>query len=235
MADKGGVLVVAETIDGALAPISAELVGAGTRLAEGLGTTVAAVLLGSGLDAAAASLASLGPARVLVADDERLADLQPDPIVATLTAVVGAEEPAAVLPRQGQVEEGHVGGAHVGIPRGARCDARADGGHVVSGPGITSRRPLLKRAILARAIPGRCRAGPAGATAARDRRRATVRPRASPPAPGSPRAPGYGASPAPRRRPGSRRRRSRPRGRPRAEGAPALRAEPAPRRPRPRP
>ena len=97
MADKGGVLVVAETIDGALAPISAELVGAGTRLAEGLGTTASAVLLGSGLDAAAASLAALGPARVLVADDERLADLQADPTVATLAAIVAAEEPAAVL------------------------------------------------------------------------------------------------------------------------------------------
>jgi electron transfer flavoprotein alpha subunit len=97
MADKGGVLVVAETIDGALAPISAELVGAGTRLAEGLGTTASAVLLGSGLDAAAASLAALGPARVLVADDERLVDVPPDPTVAALAAIVGAEEPAAVL------------------------------------------------------------------------------------------------------------------------------------------
>ena len=97
MSDTGGVLVVAETSDGALAPISAELVGAGAKLAEGLGTTVTAVLLGSGLDAAASSLAALGPARVLVADDDRLADLQPDPTVATLAAVVQAEAPAAVL------------------------------------------------------------------------------------------------------------------------------------------
>jgi electron transfer flavoprotein alpha subunit len=97
MSEKGGVLVVAETIDGALAPISAELVGAGKRLADGLGATVTAVLLGSGLDTVAASMAALGPARVLVADDERLADLQPDPTVATLAALVAADEPAAVL------------------------------------------------------------------------------------------------------------------------------------------
>src|SRR5918998_6045855 len=96
MADTGGVLVVAETVDGALAPISAELVGAGGKLAEGLGTTATAVLLGSGLDGAASSLAALGPARVLVADDERLADLQPDPAVAALAAIVSAEAPAAV-------------------------------------------------------------------------------------------------------------------------------------------
>ena len=97
MSEKGGVMVVAETIDGALAPISAELVGAGSKLAEGLGSAVTALLLGSGLDEAATSLAAFGPARVLVADDERLADLQTDPTVATLAAIVTAEAPAAVL------------------------------------------------------------------------------------------------------------------------------------------
>src|SRR4051812_14966153 len=97
MSEKGGVMVVAETIDGALAPISSELVGAGLKLAGDLGTTVTGVLVGSGLEAAAASLATLGPARVLVADDERLADLQTDPTVTTLAVLVGSEEPAAVL------------------------------------------------------------------------------------------------------------------------------------------
>jgi electron transfer flavoprotein alpha subunit len=97
MSEQGGVLVVAETIDGALAPISAELVGAGSRLAGDLGTTMTAVLLGNGLDKAAADLAALGPARVVTADDARLADLQQDPIVTMLAAVVGAESPAVVL------------------------------------------------------------------------------------------------------------------------------------------
>ena len=97
MSDTGGVLIVAETLDGALAPISAELVGAGKRLADELGTTLTAALLGSGLDGAAASLAALGPARVLVADHDALADLQPDPTVATLAAIVAAEQPTAIL------------------------------------------------------------------------------------------------------------------------------------------
>ena len=61
MADSGGVLIVAETVDGALAPISAELVGAGQRLMGGLGATLSAALLGSGLDNAAGALAALGP------------------------------------------------------------------------------------------------------------------------------------------------------------------------------
>src|SRR4051812_46399565 len=97
MSEQGGVLVVAETIDGALAPISAELVGAGQRLANDLGTSLTAALLGSGLDKAAAELAALGPARVLTADDPGLADLQVDPTVATLVAIVEAEGPKAVL------------------------------------------------------------------------------------------------------------------------------------------
>src|SRR3954449_13545577 len=97
MSEQGGVLIVAETIDGALAPISAELVGAGQRLANDLGTSVTAVMLGSGLDQTAADLEALGPARVLTADDPGLADLQVDPTVATLAAIVGAEGPAAVL------------------------------------------------------------------------------------------------------------------------------------------
>jgi electron transfer flavoprotein alpha subunit len=97
MSDTGCVLVVAETTDGVLAPISAELVGAGRRLADALGNATAAVLLGSGLRQAAADLAALGPGRVLVADDERLADLQTDPTVAALAAIVAAVEPSVVL------------------------------------------------------------------------------------------------------------------------------------------
>lgn len=97
MSGNGGVLVVAETLDGALAPISAELVGAGNRLAADLGTTVTTVLLGSGLDAAAGDLAALGAGRVLKADHADLADLQTDPVVATLAALAGAEGSSVIL------------------------------------------------------------------------------------------------------------------------------------------
>jgi len=97
MFEQGGVLVVAETVDGALGPISAELVGAGQRIAQDLGGSITAVLLGSGLDQAAGELAALGPSRVLIADDPRLADLQGDMIVATLEALAASEAPAVVL------------------------------------------------------------------------------------------------------------------------------------------
>jgi electron transfer flavoprotein alpha subunit len=97
MSESGGVLIVAETIDGALAPISAELLAAGAALATALGTTTTAVLLGNDLSAAASELAALGPGNVLVADAPQLADLQSDPVVATLASVVAAQQPVAVL------------------------------------------------------------------------------------------------------------------------------------------
>jgi len=97
MADTGAVLVVAEATGGTLAAISAELVGAGRRLADGLGADLYAILLGSGIEAAAQELAKLGPTRVLVADDAVLADLQADAVVGALNAVVGDRAPKVVL------------------------------------------------------------------------------------------------------------------------------------------
>jgi electron transfer flavoprotein alpha subunit len=97
MSEAGGVLIVAEAIDGALAPISAELLAAGSALATALGTTTTAVLLGNDLSAAAGELAALGPGGVLVADAPQLADLQSDPVVATLAGIIAARQPVAVL------------------------------------------------------------------------------------------------------------------------------------------
>jgi len=97
MATTGPVLVVAEAAGGALAPISAELVGAGRKLADALGVDVTAILLGSGVEAAAKELATLGPGRVLVADDSALADLPSDVCVAVLADVVAEQSPGAVL------------------------------------------------------------------------------------------------------------------------------------------
>lgn len=97
MSEKSGVLIVAETVDGALAPISGELLAAGASLASALGVATTAVLLGSGLSGAASELAALGPGSVLVGDAPQLTDLQSDPVVATLASVVATLAPAVVL------------------------------------------------------------------------------------------------------------------------------------------
>jgi electron transfer flavoprotein alpha subunit len=91
------VLVVAETAGGSLAAISAELIGAGRSLASDLGVDLEAILPGSGIEAAAQELATLGSARVLVADDAALNDLPADVVVALLASIVGERAPSAVL------------------------------------------------------------------------------------------------------------------------------------------
>jgi electron transfer flavoprotein alpha subunit len=97
MAATGPVLVVAEAAGGALATISAELVGAGRRLANDLGVDLHAIILGDDMAAAAQDLAALGPNRVLVADDPTLADLPADICVALLATIVAERSPSAVL------------------------------------------------------------------------------------------------------------------------------------------
>lgn len=97
MSDKGGILIVAESADGMLATISAEIVAAGRQLAGGLGVSTTALLIGNGLSTAANDLAALGTAAVLVADDARLGDLQSDAVVPTLAAAVAETEPTVIL------------------------------------------------------------------------------------------------------------------------------------------
>ncbi|MCC6173699.1 MAG: electron transfer flavoprotein subunit alpha/FixB family protein [Chloroflexi bacterium] len=97
MAAGGGVLIVAEATESTLGPISAELAGIGSTLAKALGQSLDAVLLGTGLDAAASALATLGPDRVLVVDDPALADLQPGVCVAVLADLISTHGYDVVL------------------------------------------------------------------------------------------------------------------------------------------
>ncbi|MGE3910295.1 MAG: electron transfer flavoprotein subunit alpha/FixB family protein [Chloroflexota bacterium] len=100
MAETGGVLIVAEVVEGALAPISGELVSAGQQLAQALNAPMRAVLLGTGSNEGAVSeLIGLGASGtdVLVGNAPGLEDLQPDSVVAALASVVEAQGPSVVL------------------------------------------------------------------------------------------------------------------------------------------
>jgi electron transfer flavoprotein alpha subunit len=97
MAANGGVLIVAEAGGAELRPASFELVTAGKRVAEALGGTVTALLLGAGIDAAAGQLAAAGVDRVLVADEEHLAHLPVDAMTAVVAQVIRDVAPSVVL------------------------------------------------------------------------------------------------------------------------------------------
>jgi electron transfer flavoprotein alpha subunit len=70
---SNNVLIIAEQRDGVLKKVAFEMLGAGARLAAGLGGSVEAVLLGSNVAGLAATLAHYGAARVYLADDPALA------------------------------------------------------------------------------------------------------------------------------------------------------------------
>ena len=92
-----GVMVVAEMDEGALAPISAELLGVGRGVADQLGGPLTAVLLGHNVRGAAGELGALGADVVLVADDPALAEPQLDVLVGALAPLVEAEAPDVLL------------------------------------------------------------------------------------------------------------------------------------------
>ncbi|MFN2242626.1 MAG: electron transfer flavoprotein subunit alpha/FixB family protein [Anaerolineae bacterium] len=91
------VLVIAEQRDGVLKKVAFEMLGAGAELAAGLGGTVEAALLGSGLGDLANTLAQYGATKVYVADDEGLAAYSSEGYTDTLAALIGKTEPAIIL------------------------------------------------------------------------------------------------------------------------------------------
>ncbi|MFH7324908.1 FAD-binding protein [Desulfurivibrio sp. C05AmB] len=103
LASWSGVWVYAEFRRGRLAPVGLELLGAGRRLADKRGVELAAVLLGSGaeaaggLAAAAAELIAHGADRVYVVDNPALAHFSDDVYGNVLADLIRRHKPEIVL------------------------------------------------------------------------------------------------------------------------------------------
>ncbi|MCC7106418.1 MAG: electron transfer flavoprotein subunit alpha/FixB family protein [Chloroflexi bacterium] len=97
MTQASGVLIVAEATAPGLASTAAELAAIGGQLADDLQQPLIALVMGSALNEAAAHLASLGPSRVIVVEDARLATYEPEIATATLVAAIGQVQPSTVL------------------------------------------------------------------------------------------------------------------------------------------
>jgi electron transfer flavoprotein alpha subunit len=89
--------VVLQQRDGKLHRMSWEAVVAGQKLAELGGGEVAAVILGSGLEACAEELASTALASVHLVDNEALATYAPGPFIGALAAAIEGEKPDLVI------------------------------------------------------------------------------------------------------------------------------------------
>lgn len=92
----GDVYVIVEQQDGAVAPVTLELLGKAAEIAPSLGGSAVAVLLGgSGIASAASHLS--GAARVIVVADDRLASYTPEAYKAALADVLSGREPRLIL------------------------------------------------------------------------------------------------------------------------------------------
>jgi electron transfer flavoprotein alpha subunit len=88
---------VVELVDGVARRVSLELLGKGRELAGKLGGQNIALILGNNLGPAAGEAVRMGAERVVLVDDERLAEHHPDVFAAALRRVVESERPHVLL------------------------------------------------------------------------------------------------------------------------------------------
>lgn len=91
------ILVVGEVADGELVPLSGEMLGAARRLAGASGHTVAAALLGSGVEAKARETIAQGADQAYVVDDGALAEYNSDAYLQAMLKLVEQVAPAIIL------------------------------------------------------------------------------------------------------------------------------------------
>ena len=92
-----GIWIVAEHREGELRKISFELTSEAKRLADQMGQSVTAILLGSNIKEKASELGKYGADKVIVADDNRLATYTTDAYVSVIAQVAQKEEPNIIL------------------------------------------------------------------------------------------------------------------------------------------
>ena len=96
-AEGGGIWVVADVLDGVVAPVTLEALGAARTLADALGAYVTGVLLGEGVTDLAQALYQAGADGVRVADHPTLARFAPEPYVKVLGDLFRAGQPEVVI------------------------------------------------------------------------------------------------------------------------------------------
>ena len=142
-----GVLVFAEQMDGSFRKLAYEAVSEGRRLADSLGETVTAVVLGSGIKETAGELEKYGADKVLIGDDPALVDYAPEIYSNVLFDIVNSNDPRILL----------VGASSLGKDLAARLAARLRAGLAmdcialeVHGDTFTATRPMYGGKVLAK-------------------------------------------------------------------------------------
>ena len=113
-----GVFVITEQRDGVFRKVSFEAVSEGRRIADGLGSDLSTMVIGSGVEGIAGELGKYGPDKILVADDPALADYTTDGYTNVIADIIQSSDPAVIL----------IGATAQGKDLSARLAARLDAG-----------------------------------------------------------------------------------------------------------
>lgn len=97
MSDYQGVMAYCETCDDKLTASATEALGIGRKLAQDLGTSLSAMLLGSAISPVAKEAITFGADKVFVVDDPLLKDYQTDAYVAAAEKVVKQAKPQVIV------------------------------------------------------------------------------------------------------------------------------------------
>jgi len=95
--DYKGVAVFVEQHEGKVAGVSFEMLGEGRKLADQLGEKLIAVLLGSGMEAAAGDLVKFGADKVVYFDSPELERFRDDTYATLMCEFVDSDKPAILL------------------------------------------------------------------------------------------------------------------------------------------
>ncbi|MCD8214898.1 MAG: electron transfer flavoprotein subunit alpha/FixB family protein [Clostridiales bacterium] len=112
--DYKGVFIYAQQVDNKIDNIAYELIGKGRELADVLGTSVTAVLVGDGVKGLADSLGEYGADRVIVVEDPQLKEYRTEPYTHAVASVINEFKPEIML----------VGATAIGRDLGPRVSAR---------------------------------------------------------------------------------------------------------------
>ena len=140
------VLAIAEHRDGQFRKVTYEALSEGRRIADGMGTDLAALVMGSGVETAAGELGKYGADKIIVADHPRLAEYLTDAYTTVTAGVIGEVDPQVVI----------MGASTQGKDLAARLAARLNAGLAmdcvavrVDDGNIVATRPLYGGKVLA--------------------------------------------------------------------------------------
>lgn len=92
-----GIFIIVEQRDLQIRKVSLELLSQGRKIADQIGETVVAVVLGQGIEGLVQTVTAAGADKVILIDDEKLKDYTTGAYTSVLNKLIRKEEPQAVL------------------------------------------------------------------------------------------------------------------------------------------